>query len=111
MKPAALNVDRTQLKLIFERTEHVYVIRMCGSECVYVRMRTLWHNYNACVLCNTAACSVAQQVCSRQRALRHHLITIYNGCARACVYVLSNLLCSTACASHGSPNQHEGPQD
>ena len=95
MKPAALNVDRTQLKLNFGPTERVCVIRMCVSDCVYVRMRTLCHNYNACVLCNTAACSAAQR--ARQRALRHDLIAKYNECVRVCVRALQRALQHRLC--------------
>ena len=46
------------------------------------------------MFCNTAAYSVAQQVCARQHALRHHLTTHYNECV--CVYVCT---CSPACSA------------
>ena len=101
MTPAALDVDRTHLKLNFGPTERVCVIRMCVSDCVYVRMRTLWHNYNACVLHITAARSVAPQR-ARQRGLRHHVNTNYNECVRVCVRALQRALQHRLCIARKS---------
>ena len=54
-----------------------------------------------------------RRVCSAAAALHRARMRWEMGMRvqmRVCVYVLSSVLTSTACSSHGSPNQHEEQQ-